>query len=89
MAAGQTKPPKGMMNDIRAVSTYSPYVDAMFIDKGCAELVRQVGAQVQLKARIFSLNDKQAFLDYLEELAAAAPEDVRTYAQELCDVGSL
>jgi hypothetical protein len=89
MAAGQTKPPKGMMNDIRAVSTYGPYVDAMFIDKGCAELIRQLGPRIQLKARIFSLNDKQAFLDYLDEVAAAATPEVRAYAQELYDVDSL
>jgi hypothetical protein len=89
MAAGRTKPPKGMMNDIRAVSTYGPYVDAMFLDKGCAELIRQLGPRIQLKARIFSLNDKQAFLEYLDEVASAATPEGRAYAQELYDVDSL
>lgn len=89
MAAGQVKAPKGMMNDIRAVSTYGPYVDAMFIDKGCAELLRQIGPRVRLKARTFSLNDKQEFLDYLGEVASAAEPEVRAYAQELYNVDSL
>lgn len=31
------KPPtRGFMNDVRAISAYAPYVDAMFVDNECA-----------------------------------------------------
>jgi hypothetical protein len=30
-----------ILNDFSAISTYSPYVDAMFVDRQCASLLRQ------------------------------------------------
>ena len=28
---------RGFMNDVRAISAYAPYVDAMFVDRECAD----------------------------------------------------
>ena len=55
------------MNDVRAISTYAPYVDAMFVDRECAELLGEgrLRDELEYKARIFSFADTQAFIDYL------------------------
>ena len=39
VAGGQRRVTRGFMNDVRAISTYAPYVDAMFIDRECADLL--------------------------------------------------
>jgi len=68
-----------MMNDVRAISTYAPYVDAMFVDRECAALLAEhrLAQDLEYKARIFSLTNGQAFLDYLAEIEAATPSEVR------------
>jgi hypothetical protein len=38
---GQRRVNRGMMNDIRAIATYAPYVDAMFVDRDCAALLAE------------------------------------------------
>lgn len=89
VSAGQKKlPSKGMMNDIRAISTYGPYVDAMFIDKGCASLLSEepLRSDVKMKAKIFSTTSGDAFLQYLKGLAAETPTDVKRYAEEIYGV---
>ena len=38
---GQRHVNRGMMNDVRAIATYAPYVDAMFVDQGvCRHCLR-------------------------------------------------
>lgn len=73
---------RGLMNDVRAISTYAPYVDALFIDKRCAALLEEEPLKTELdyKARIFSLNDPDEFLDYLKEIEGGTPDEVREYA---------
>lgn len=86
VSAGQKKlPSKGMMNDIRAISTYGPYVDAMFIDKGCASLLSEepLRSELKLKAQIFSTTSGNAFLEYLRRLDDKTPANVRRHAQEI------
>lgn len=86
VSAGQKKlPSKGMMNDIRAISTYGPYVDAMFIDKGCASLLSEepLRSELRLKAEIFSSTSGQAFLQYLQRLDDETPANVRRHAREI------
>ncbi|TAI60834.1 hypothetical protein, partial [Bradyrhizobium sp. Leo170] len=75
----------GILNDFSAISTYAPYVDAMFVDKQCASLLKQgrLRAELSFKARIFSLSDPQEFLDYLKDLGDSATEDVRVLAHDL------
>lgn len=73
------------MNDIRAISTYGPYVEAMFIDKGCASLLSEepLRSGLKMKAKIFSTTSGDAFLEYLKGLAAGTPTDVQRYAEEI------
>ena len=62
-------PKAGMFNDIDAVAAYSPFCDAMFVDKEIGHFASQRELQNEMngKARIFSLRkeSKNAFLDYL------------------------
>lgn len=73
----------GFMNDVEAVAAYAPFVDAMFIDKECASLLTQgrPGKELDFRARIFSLTNRDEFLDYLRGLEAQATTEVRRYAQ--------
>lgn len=73
---------RGLMNDVRTISTYAPYVDALFIDKRCAALLKEepLGTDLEYKARIFSLNDPEEFLGYLKEIEGGTPDEVREYA---------
>lgn len=83
IVAGQKKDPtRGFVNDVRAIAAYGPYVDAMFLDKECAALLNEspLREELNLKARIFSLNNHAAFLEYLRELSTAAADETRRYA---------
>lgn len=80
---------RGLMNDVRTISTYAPYVDALFIDKRCAALLNEEPLRVELKykARIFSLSDPDEFLEYLREIEGQTPEEVREYAALIYGIG--
>jgi len=83
IVAGQRKDPtRGFVNDVRAIAAYGPYVDAMFLDKECAALLSEspLREELALKARVFSLNNRAAFLEYLRGLSAAASDETRRYA---------
>ena len=73
----------GFMNDVEAVAAYAPFVDAMFIDKECALLLTQgrPGKELQYRARIFSLTNRDEFVDYLRAMEAEASDEVRNYAR--------
>ncbi len=73
---------RGLMNDVRTVSTYAPYMDALFVDKRCAALLKEEPLQSELdyKARIFSLSEPDEFLQYLREIEGQTPDEVREYA---------
>jgi hypothetical protein len=86
MASGQKRlPSRGIFNDIRAISTYGPYVDAMFLDNECAQLLKEepLRSEINLKAKIFSTKSGNAFLDYLLSLQARASPEVRKWAIEI------
>jgi hypothetical protein len=74
-----------ILNDFSAIATYAPYVDAMFIDKQCASLLQQgrLRTELDLKAKIFSLNSQDEFLQYLNDLGETAATDVRAYANDI------
>lgn len=81
--AGRAKPAtRGFMNDVKAIAAYAPYVDAMFVDKECATLLREGRPRDELVygARIFSLNTKSEFLEYLATLEASASDEHRHFA---------
>ncbi|MBI4503803.1 MAG: hypothetical protein HY700_21905 [Gemmatimonadetes bacterium] len=67
-ASGQKRPPSpGMWNDIKAISNYLPYCDAVFVDDECASLLREVPLRdrIQYPTRVFSSRTREAFIDYL------------------------
>jgi len=68
---GRTKSlSQGMMNDINVIASLAPYCDVMFMDNECKTIVSQNQSKVglSLKARLFSQNKKQGFIDYLDEI---------------------
>lgn len=73
----------GFMNDVEAVAAYAPFVDPMFIDKECALLLTQgrPARELEYKARIFSLTNRDEFLVYLEGLEAQADEETRRHSK--------
>ena len=73
------------MNDVRAISTYAPFVDAMFLDNECASLLGEAPLRDDLnyRARIFSLNMQDEFVAYLAEIEAETPGEVREYAARI------
>lgn len=40
-----------ILNDFSAIATYAPYVDAMFVDRQCASLLRQGGFALNCPTR--------------------------------------
>ena len=87
--AGQIKggrlemPTAGFLNDAQAISAYAPYVDAMFIDKECAELLRhpQCLKNLNYKAQVFSFSSADKFITYLRNIVDSTPENVRAEAE--------
>lgn len=85
-AAGQRRPPSsGMINDVRLLSSYLPYVDAMFIDNECAALLaeRPLTTDLSYRAQIFSLNTREQFIAYLDSLEKAAESAFVDGAREI------
>jgi hypothetical protein len=76
--AGQVRPPnRGMINDVHVVSALLPYCDAMFLDNEMAALLNEEPLRTRLDwgTRIFSRNTRDQFLEYLDELRAAVPDE--------------
>jgi len=70
-AQGQKEPPnEGTTTDIDTVAHLSPYCDAMFMDNGCRSLLLDVPTALRPTetAKVFSLNVKGQFLDYLRSI---------------------
>jgi hypothetical protein len=89
MAAGQKRlPGRGALNDVRAISCYAPYVDALLIDNEFAGLLseQRTRAGSAIAARVFSIKSGEAFIAYMRELADGASDEVREQAQELYGV---
>lgn len=68
---GRKKPPsRGIMNDVEIIASYSPYCDAMLIDKECQRLLKRGLKETKntLQTKIFSQNDKVEFIEYLDQI---------------------
>ena len=92
VVAGQRKlPTRGFMNDVRAIAAYAPYVDAMFLDKECAALLMEepLRSELDLKAKVFSLNTGEDFLAYLAGLEGRADDEVRRHAETIYGVSNV
>lgn len=87
---GQKKPPdRGMWNDIKTISAFLPYCDAMFVDNYCAALLRENPLRTKIKypTKVFSKKTSIQFISYLENLEEnAGPNHVKSieryYGQE-------
>jgi hypothetical protein len=69
------RPTQGLRADLRAISSYLPYVDAMFVDNECARLLKDAPLRDQLpySTRIFSIGSRDELLDWLTEIEDQAP----------------
>jgi hypothetical protein len=70
-AQGQKEPPnEGTTTDINTMAHLLPYCDAMFMDNGCRSLLLDIPSTLRPPetAKVFSLNVKAQFLDYLRSL---------------------
>jgi hypothetical protein len=83
-AQGQKEPPnEGTATDIDTVAHLLPYCDAMFMDNGCRSLLLDVPIALRPleTAKVFSLNVKAQFLDYLrsirEDISAEHVQTIR------------
>lgn len=70
-------PNRGMRNDMRMISAYLPYCDAMFIDKECHSLLSEspLKEEICYGTRLFSLRNKSDFLDYLDSIERDASKE--------------
>jgi len=68
---GKKEPPnQGMVNDVEFISVLLPYCDAIFIDKECHNYLKEVPLcnSINYGTKVFSLNNKEKFLEYLSEI---------------------
>jgi hypothetical protein len=68
-------PGQGLTNDVSIVSTLIPYCDAMFVDRECYGLLNNIpkSHRTTYGCQVFSLTNRDAFLEYLREMERAAP----------------
>lgn len=74
---GQNPPSKGVHIDTDAISGFLPYCDAIFVDRENGNLLNEkdVQARIGVGAKIFSMKNKEEFLNYLDEiLEGMSPE---------------
>lgn len=77
-AAGRIKPPnRGMVSDINMISTLLPYCNAMFIDKECHSylLEEPLKSTLDYDTKIFSLLNKNDFIEYLDSIEQDTSEE--------------
>jgi hypothetical protein len=70
-AQGQKEPPdEGTATDVDTVAHLMPYCDALFMDNGCRSLLLDIPTTLRPPetAKVFSLNVKAQFLDYLRSI---------------------
>ncbi len=65
----------GVFYDVKHISTYAPYCDAFFMDQAMADLVQQpgVGLEQRFGTQVYSLNNLDEFLAWLDSLEASMP----------------
>ena len=80
-ACGKKSPPKSTV-DIQFISSYLPYCDALFIDRESENLLREFPKNTpdnlrlkEFSARLFSMRNKEEFLDYLDKLIQNVPKE--------------
>ncbi len=78
-AGGKKSAPKSTV-DVQFISSYLPYCDALFVDIESALLLKEFPKNVpdslrlkEFPAKVFSLRNKDEFLDYLDRLVKDIP----------------
>lgn len=75
--AGQRRPPsRGMTSDVRLVSAFLPYCDAMLLDNEIAAYLREepLASEVaRYNTSVFSANTMESMMEYLRNVEADAP----------------
>ena len=66
-----------MRSDVRMISSLLPYCDAMFVDRECHGLLANipVSHRPNYGCRVFSLTNRDEFLEYLRAIESAASAD--------------
>lgn len=73
-------PTKGIVNDIKTISSLAPYCDAMFIDKECHTYLNEepLKSKSGLKTRFFSQLNSDEFFEYLDSIEKeASPKHIK------------
>jgi len=76
IVAGQKKfGSSSFANDVKVISSYLPYSDAMFIDKECHRLLQEnpIPDEIGFETKLFSLANRDEFIKYLDELINEIP----------------
>lgn len=70
---------RGLFGDIRHISLYAPYCDAIVVDKFMADLVKRptVGLEQRYGVKVFSLSSWDDLLAWLDNLETGMDEDHR------------
>jgi hypothetical protein len=77
-------PTKGFFTDVDVISCLLPYCDAMFLDVECWTYLSELrrAGRLPYETRVFSLRNKDEFLEYLEAVRSnAAPEHLQLVRQ--------
>lgn len=81
---GRKKPPnEGTATDVDMISSLLPYCDAIFVDKENDSLLsdNRVKSRLRVTTKVFSLKDKQKFLDYLDEVISSMLVEHKSYLE--------
>jgi hypothetical protein len=75
----------GFFHDVAFISTYGPYCDAMFVDNTMRQWLEEKDVRFaeRYNTRLFSKSNVDDFIDWLRDIEARIPEDVRRAADEL------
>ena len=78
-------PSRGFIMDVRTISAYLPYCDAMFVDNECRGLLAEdrVKNRLGFSTRAFSARTWEDFLAFLDSIEAACSEDHRRLVREV------
>jgi len=86
-AAGQKRlPSRGMASDIRMVSDLLPYCDTMFVDNEVSALLKESPLDrisETFNTEVFSLNNQEEFIRYLDEIESSASEEHLVLVEEV------
>jgi len=73
-----------MVTDISIVSALLPYCDAMFVDRKCRSLlILPKSHELPYPCRVFSMANKDEFLQYLRDIRDRATPDHIALLQEV------